>query len=230
MKRTGMVRAYLVSLSYFVLNDQHLMSNEYAEFLTPLSNMKKDYPITEEWLTKLKVLSHEDLQKEDSPWPFATVAVTGNVERLAISRFKAKLFGKKWCEPIIVWICKVQSGVDGRRALFSPLNVDQDSLTGKYSVLQQFFVRNAACVLTENFSTVQKLAKATKGVMVSLVWDPRDCDGPVPDLDALPKGEICLVPQPTYIIIRAEGKLIPIKYKSTELVQYRKKRNREEGY
>ena len=92
-------------------------------------------------------------------------------------------------------------------------------------------MRNAPCVLTENFSTVQKLAKATKGVMVSLVWDPRDCDGPVPDLDALPKGEICLVPQPKYIIIRAEGKLIPIKYKSTELVEYRKKRNREEeGY
>ena len=89
----------------FVLKDQHRMSKEYAEFLDPLSNMKKDYPITEEWLRKLKVLSHEDLQKEDSPWPFATVAVTGNVERLAISRFKAKLFGKKWCEPIITWIC-----------------------------------------------------------------------------------------------------------------------------
>ena len=51
---------------------------------------------------------HEDLQKEDSLWPFATVAVTGNVERLAISRFKAKLFGKKWCEPIITWVCKVK--------------------------------------------------------------------------------------------------------------------------
>ena len=66
-------------------------------------------------------------------------------------------------------------------------------------------MRNAPCVLTENFSTVQKLAKATKGIMVSLVWDPRDCDGPVPDLDALPKGEICLVLQPKYIIIRGEG-------------------------
>ena len=83
------------------------MADEYANFLKPLSDMKKNYPITEEWLSKLKVLSPEDIQKDDSPWPFATVAVTGNVERLAISRFKAKLFGKKVCEPIVTWISKV---------------------------------------------------------------------------------------------------------------------------
>ena len=35
--------------------------------LAPLSDTKKDYPITDEWLSKLKVLSPEDLQKPDSP-------------------------------------------------------------------------------------------------------------------------------------------------------------------
>ena len=79
----------------FVLKDQHRMDKDYAKHLAPLSDMKKDYPITDEWLSNLKVLSPEDLQKPDSPWTFATVAVTGNVERLAIIRFKAILFGKK---------------------------------------------------------------------------------------------------------------------------------------
>ena len=79
----------------FVLKDQHRMDKDYAKHLAPLSDMKKDYPITDEWLSKLKVLSPEDLQKPDSPWTFATVAVTGNVERIATLRFKAMLFGKK---------------------------------------------------------------------------------------------------------------------------------------
>ena len=85
----------------FVLKDQQRMDKDYAKYLAPLSDMKMDYPITNEWLSKLKVLSPEDLHKPDSPWTFATVAVTGNVERIAILRFKAMLFGKKWCEPIV---------------------------------------------------------------------------------------------------------------------------------
>ena len=50
----------------FVLNDQHRMEDDYAKFLAPLSNMKQDYPITDELLSKLKVLAPEDLQKPDS--------------------------------------------------------------------------------------------------------------------------------------------------------------------
>ena len=72
---------------------------------------------------------------------------------------------------------------------------------------------------------------------MSLAWDPKDCEGPIPDLNALPKGEISLVAQPKYIIIRVEGKLIPIKYQNTTLAKYGKrgrkkqlgKRNEEEG-
>ena len=63
--------------------------------------MKIKYPITTEWLRKLKVLSPEDLKEPESKWRFAPVAVTGNVERLVISRFKVKLFGSKWREPIV---------------------------------------------------------------------------------------------------------------------------------
>ena len=43
------------------------------------------------------------------------------------------------------------------------------------------------------------------------------CGCPVPDLSALPRVEISQVPQPTYIIIRAKGKLIPIKYRAAQI-------------
>ena len=51
----------------FVLNDQQRMNEEYADFLKPLSDMTVQYPITEEWLSKLKVLSQDDLKKPNSP-------------------------------------------------------------------------------------------------------------------------------------------------------------------
>ena len=91
----------------FVLNDQKRCTPEYAEFLKPLRDMAVKRPITREWLNKLKVLTSEDLkipnnsETHTSPWRFATIAVTGNVERLTISRYKAKLFGEKYCEPIL---------------------------------------------------------------------------------------------------------------------------------
>ena len=179
--------------------------------------MKVQNPITEEWLSKLKVLSQDDLKKPNSPWRFATVAVTGNVERLTIARFKAKLFGEMNCEPVVTWVCGIKYGVHGRKIQYSTMDVDESSLTGKFGVLKKFFVRGAPCVLAENVSTVKGLAKGTKGVLESLVWDPKDCNGTFPDLSNLPRGEISQVPQPKYIIIRSKGKLIPIKYVASEI-------------
>ena len=208
----------------FVLNDQQRMHEEYADFLKPLSDMTVTYPITEEWLSKLKVLSQDDLKMPNSPWRFATAAVTGNVERLTIARLKAKIFGKRNCEPIVAWICGVKCGVVNRRIQYSSMDIDESRLTGKWGILKKYFVRGAPCVLNENFSTVQGIAKGTKGVLESLVWDPKDFNGPVPDLNTLPKGEITQVPQPAYILIRSDkGQLIPIKYFAAELDKNNKK-------
>ena len=206
----------------FVLNDQQRYEPDYADFLKPLRDMKIKYQITKEWLRKLKVLSSDDVEKPDSKWRFATVAVTGNVKRLAISRFKAKIFGKMWCEAIVTWVCKVKSGTHGRRILYSTLDVDESTLTGKYSVLQEYFVRGAPCVLAENLSTEQKLAKGTKGIFESLVWDPKDCKGQIPDLNSLPRGEISHVPQPRFVIINVDGRLIPIQYRNAKLEKTRR--------
>ena len=59
--------------------------------------------------------------------------------------------------------------------------------------------------------------------MEGLVWDPKDFNGPVPDLSTLPRGEISQVPQPSYIIIRSRGRLIPIKYCAAQLDKRNKK-------
>ena len=52
-----------------------------------------------------------------------------------------------------------------------------------------------------------------------MVWDPRELDGNVPDLNTFPKGEIAHVPQPKYIVIRAKGKLLPVRYVNAQLDQ-----------
>ena len=77
--------------------------------------------------------------------------------------------------------------------------------------------------MNENISTVKGLAKGTKGVMESLVWDRRDFNGPIPDLSTLPKGEISQIPQPKFILIRSKGKLIPIRYFAAEMDKKNKK-------
>ena len=207
----------------FVLNEQIRMEEDYADFLRPLSDMKVQYPITKEWLSKLKVLSQDDLKKPNSPWRFATVAVTGNVERLTIARFKAKLFAEEISEPVVTWVCGVKCGVHGGKTQYSTMELDESRLTGKLGVLKKYFVRGAPCVLNENISTVKGLAKGTRGVMESLVWDPKDFNVPVPDLSTLPSGEISQIPQPKYILIRSKGKLIPIRYFAAEIDKNNKK-------
>ena len=58
----------------------------------------------------------------------------------------------KWCEPIVTWVCRVKSGARGRGIQYSAIDVHESSLSGKYRILQEYFVRNA-CVLFENLSS-----------------------------------------------------------------------------
>ena len=180
------------------------------------------------------MLTPDDVKKPSSVWQFATVAVTGNVERLIISKFKAQLFGEKFNEPILTWACPVKSGGRGQNILYSPLDVDEATLSGKYSVLKKYFVRGAPCVLSDNIATEKGLAKGTKGILEGVVWSRKDCKGPVPNIDKLERGKIHLVPQPTFILVHIKNKkidrIIPIKYinakleldwKREEIINYR---------
>ena len=74
---------WFTQFKLFVLNNQQCCEAEYADFLKPLGDINIKYPITTEWLRKLKVLSPED-RKPDSKWRFASVAVKGNVEQSKI--------------------------------------------------------------------------------------------------------------------------------------------------
>ena len=117
----------------------------------------------------MNVLSPDDIKNSSSVWEFAPIAVTGNVERLLISRFKSKLFGEKFNEPVLTWECPVRSGGRGRNVKYGPLDVDEETLNGKYSFLKKYFVRGAPCVLSDNLCTEKGFAKGTKGILEGLV-------------------------------------------------------------
>ena len=123
--------------------------------------------------------------REDNSWAFTTVAVTGNNERLAITRAQVERFGWVKNEPVLQWVCPVgsrktggsaKSGKKGRKTKYTYTNLGLDSslLKGKYSNLCCYFVRGAPCVLSENLCTTLGYAKGTQGTFESVVWDPRD--------------------------------------------------------
>ena len=105
--------------------------------------------------------------------------------------------------------------------MYSPLDVDEETICGKYSVLKKYFVRGAPCVLSDNLATEKGLAKGTKGILEGLVWSRKDCKGAVPNMDMLERGKIHLVPQPPYILVRIKNKhidsILPIKYINAKL-------------
>ena len=101
------------------------------------------------------------------------------------------------------------------------MDVDEETLTGKYAVLHKFFVRGGPCVLTANLATEKGLAKGSKGILEGLVWSSKDCKGSRPDLNRLQRGRVHVVPQPTFILVRFKNKLmdkiVPIKYTNAKL-------------
>ena len=101
------------------------------------------------------------------------MAVTGNDERLAITRSQAERFGWVRNEPILLWVCPIgirktdrRSGKAERKVAYtySGLDIAPSLLKGRYSPLLGFFVRGASCVLSETLCTTRGYAKVTKGI------------------------------------------------------------------
>ena len=204
------------------LKGQERADEDFDRHLKPLRDTSRKRPITKSWLQKLPVLTTADILK-DSSWAFTTIAVTGNNERLAITAAQAERFGWVRNEPILQWICPVRkkqrrkaagnaghktSGKASREAIYTNLDLDPALFKGKFSHLRCFFVRGAPCVLSENLCTTLGYAKGKQGVFESVVWDPTE--GEVPDINSLPRGVITTVMQPKFILVRVDGKLIPI--------------------
>ena len=191
------------------LKGQERADEDFAKFLKPLRDVRRNNPISRTFINDLPTISKADL-KNDPSWAFATVATTGNDERLAINKAQVKRFGWFKNEPILHWVCPVRSGKVGRNPIYSNLDVDSSLLTGKYSHLSCFFVRGAKCVLSENLCTSLGYAKGTQGELDSVVWDPDD--GDVIDIQSLPPGVVSTVPQPKFILVRVKNKVIPIGF------------------
>ena len=191
-----------------ILDEQRRAEPEYDDWLSALRDTKVEYPITDNWLSKLNVLSPYDTEQE-LKWDFAPIAVTGNAERRLINQFKAKLFGKRNEEPILRWTCKVKKGKVRGKPVFSNLDT---SAVGQVDELVRYFVRGAPCVLSETIETKLQLAKGTVGELVGVASKKNPIN-----IDELPAGQVVDVQQPDFVIVRIGKRCIAIKGGSTRM-------------
>ena len=155
------------------LKGQERADEAFESFLKPLKNTSRKWPITRSWVKKLLTLTSDDI-KEDPAWAFATIAVTGNNERLSITKAQAERFGWLKNEPVLQWVCPVRLKKAERRSgkakpkisyTYTDLSIDPSLVKGKFSPLLGFFIRGASCVLSENLCTTLGYAKGTKGIL-----------------------------------------------------------------
>ena len=110
------------------LKGQERADTKFETFLKPLRDTSRKMPITRSWVKKLMTLTTKDI-RDDPTWAFATVAVTGNDERLAITKAQVKRFGWMRNEPVLQWVCperigKVQQEPRGKkRKLLTPTGI-----------------------------------------------------------------------------------------------------------
>ena len=114
------------------LKGQERADKAFESFLKPLRDTFRKRPITRSWVKKLRTLTASDI-RQDPSWAFATVAVTGNDERLAITRAQVERFGWMRNEPVLQWVCPVRirkveprSGEAKRKIAFTYTDLDID--------------------------------------------------------------------------------------------------------
>ena len=118
--RTG---AHLFTkFTLLILEEQVRANPQFDKWLSALRDTKVEYPITNDWISKIPTLSPRDVE-DDLKWDFAPIVVTGNAERRAINEYKAKLFGKKNGQPILRRTCKVKKGKVSRMPVFGNLDI-----------------------------------------------------------------------------------------------------------
>ena len=129
------------------LKGQERAEEDFDIFLKPLRDTSRKRPITRSWVKKLRTLTATDI-RDDSGWAFAPVAVTGNEERLAITRVQVERFGWMRNEPVLQWVCPVRIRKVQQRSgeakpkianTYSGLYIDPSLLEGKYAPLLAFF-------------------------------------------------------------------------------------------
>ena len=198
--RTG--AALFTKFRLVVLEGQVRANPSYDKWLSNLRNPDLEFPITDDWLSKLQILTPEDI-KADEKWRFSPVIVSGNRERRKIIEQKALMFGKVHDQPVLQWDCKVKKGKVGNANIYgSPDPV----VVEVYGELRKFFVRGAEFVMSETIETKLGLAKGTKGILLGAVWADETID-----IDMFPKGEVSDVPQPEFVVVKIGDYVLSLK-------------------
>ncbi len=201
-----------------ILNGQERATPQYNEWLSKLRDPNVECPITDPWISKLNILTAKDItSKSKIDWTFTPTIVSGNHERRSIIQYKIKLFGKRYNEPILRWICKVKIAKVKNRNKYVEPEWDPEDI---YPEIIQYFVRGTECVLT---GKVHDLRKGTIATYIGVVWADKNDEK---DIDTLPIGQVTTVKQPEYIIVeiitdkeKKIKKTIPIKAAYTTFKQ-----------
>ena len=199
-----------------VLDGQVRATEEYNSWLGDIRNTRKKYPITEDWLSKLNILTTADFEgsnKDNIDWTSTTIVVSGNPERYRFLERKMLSYGKKYQQPILKWECPVKRK-DGHYGL---LSIDpKDS----YDELIKYFARGASCVLTKSVDTTLGLGKGSPGIFLDVAWNPQDKI----DIDKLEPGVITVVPQPIFIVVKIGKQIVVLSRKTVRLTDKKKSR------
>ena len=90
------------------LKGQERAVGDFSTFLKPLRDTHRKHPVTRNWVKKLRTITPADIHQDPS-WAFATVATTGNDERLAITKAQVARFGWVKNEPVLHLVCPLRS-------------------------------------------------------------------------------------------------------------------------
>ena len=184
-----------------ILDGQKRCTPEFAKWLGQLRNSKIEYPITDQWLSQLTTLSQDDFVNEEVNWSDTTVVVSGNLERYRFIKEKIKTVAIKHGQPILKWYCSFKVG----KKQYQDLDWNPEDI---YPEVVEYFVRGAKCVMTESLNTTMGLGKGAEATLLDVVWEKEE---DAVDMDTLEPGEIQLVKQPLFIVVRINNTAISLK-------------------
>ena len=181
-----------------VLDGQVRATPEFDEWVAKLRDLTVKHPITDAWLNKFNILCKNDFLDKSVNWNEASIAVSGNLERLKFIAKKTLEFGINHDEPVLKWVCPIRTGGQGRKRHWGKLPFDPTNI---YPELIKYFVRGGQCMLSESIDNKLGLGKGCEGIYLDAVWEDEKYD-----LDSLPKGEITDVEPPKYIVVGLRSK------------------------
>jgi len=166
------------------------------------------YPLTPGYLRTLLPYSKADATGDGS-WATAPIAVVGNVERLALSANRIRVFAKRTQQPVLKWKQEIKNCVSNELMMALEQSV-LDTIYENEEGLWQYFVAGAIAVLLENLCVSRGLANGTRVVFSSVgYYDKSKHERVLADIrSAIQRhdNEVILPGPPDYIIVEVISK------------------------